>query len=141
MFGSKKVMHGVVVLSALVHASRQPEPAAPDALSRIWAQLDSTTRLLTPDWPPEDSMLGRLIRRIIRLPAKVLKQTAKRLTFSRLPVRSTTLPVAGLDESHAHTVLSALRQTARTPEASRKPAVLCMWHVHLTSRLAVQQFS
>ena len=108
-------MHGVVVLSALVHASR---PSTPNALDRIWAQLDSTTRLLTPDWPPEDSMLGRLIRRILRLPAKVLRQTAKRLTFSALPARSTTLPVAGLDESHAHSVLSALRQTARTREVS-----------------------
>ncbi|KAK9812896.1 hypothetical protein WJX72_005387 [[Myrmecia] bisecta] len=61
-------------------------------------------------------MLGRLIRHFIRLPLQLLRQTLKQVTFSKPPVLSNSLPVAGLDESHAHTVLSALRQAARSPE-------------------------
>ena len=66
-----------------------------------------------------------MLRGLLLLPYRLAVQTlqqARLLTPLRAKLESIALPVGGLDESKAHGIVFALRQTATTPEVRRPPS-------------------
>lgn len=69
-------------------------------------------------------MLRGLVLLPYRLAVQALQQ-ARLLTPLHPKLESIALPVGGLDESKAHGIVFALRQTATTPEVRRSPFAVC----------------
>ena len=70
-------------------------------------------------------MLRGLVLLPYRLAIQALQQ-ARLLTTLQTKLDSIALPVGGLDESKAHGIVFALRQTATTPEVRRPHSAICI---------------